>query len=67
MDDFDFVVGRLLDVFRVENSTEHGARVARLDDGVRKLSTGEEGRQPVVRHGPLSSLIELEMIMAQWP
>mmetsp|Transcript_40803 Transcript_40803/g.64241 ORF Transcript_40803/g.64241 Transcript_40803/m.64241 type:complete len:257 (+) Transcript_40803:56-826(+) len=45
MDDFDFVVGRLLDVFRVENSTEHGARVARLDDGAFVGSSGRHVRE----------------------
>jgi len=36
MDDFDFVVGRLLDPFRLEDGAT--AHVARLDDGVRQLN-----------------------------
>jgi hypothetical protein len=37
MDDFDFVVGRLLDPFRLEDGA-CTAHVARLDDGVRQLN-----------------------------
>ena len=38
MDDFDFVVGRVLDPFRAEGPS--GAHVAKLDDGVREPMGG---------------------------
>ena len=55
-DDFDFVVGRVLDPFRLEAASStaqgtQGAQVARLDDGVRTLGGRWVDRNHGTNHG----------------